>query len=133
MNTCPEWPDSDPIDNIMGYVNKCYATFTSQQVELMQLVYEKYRQARPGFCYLDVFITFNANPNDITIHISSDNIYFAQFNGTDYTPNEAVILPIELDHGKGVRGMVVARRQFYLAPSLWPESSESSPEHENTQ
>jgi hypothetical protein len=101
-NTCTGWPDLDPIENLMGYVNKCYATFSAEQIELMQLVYEKYRQTRPGFCYMDIFITFNANPQDIRIHIASDNIFYIKIDGSEYSPNESVILAEELDHGQGV-------------------------------
>lgn len=108
-DTCPGWPGSDPIENIMGYVNKCYASFSEEQIELMQIVYEKYRLSYPGFCYMDLFITFNANPEDVKIHLASDSIYVKTIDGSEYAPNQSVVIPTELDNGKGVSETVRLR------------------------
>jgi Pregnancy-associated plasma protein-A len=109
-DTCPGWPGNAPIENIMGYVNKCYASFSEQQIDLMHVVYEKYRLSRPEFCYMDLFITFNANPEAISIHLASDSIYYKTIEGSEYTPNQSVVIPAELDHGRGVSndGSIVA-------------------------
>ena len=84
-------------------MNKCITGFTPEQLEYACNIFERFRifQDNTEFCFVDVIVEWNDNPNPVKVHVENNGVYRLEVDGEDYSANERAVVPSELYNGPG--------------------------------
>ena len=68
---------------LQGYVNKCITGFTPEQLEYACNIFERFRifQDNTEFCFVDVIVEWNDNPNPVKVHVENNGVYRLEVDG----------------------------------------------------
>jgi hypothetical protein len=105
LDTCPDKPGVDPIDNFMSYTRTCGKSFTNGQQTRMRAVYETYRLHlnETDACEFELQVTFDDKPEQVKIFVEANDWYdYLIVHGEKYQPNETYTLSSYFVEGQGV-------------------------------
>jgi hypothetical protein len=107
LDTCPDKPGLDLLENFMSYGKECGKSFTKGQHNRMRAVYETFRLNldETDLCFFEVDIQFDDKPEQVTVFVESNDWYdFLIVNGTKYKPNGSYTIESFFVEGEGVSG-----------------------------